>query len=183
MRAKLIILRGLPMSGKSKMAWESFRRKGYEVVEYEHFFQQEPPQGRKLGFGDLNAMRIYDWTAEQVRRRIDEGKDVVVTAAFATRRSIRRILAEANLPKDQVEVIHVVGGIESRKYCRGTVRTAQRNWESWHGESVKQLDPSQGDGYKYARRLLDGVSWESQEEAVPAEPKKIKFHPSMIRNR
>ena len=180
---RLTIIRGLPGSGKSKMAHEVYRRRNYWMVEHDHFFKDN--EERKARYDAARKRESLDWVMEQVRRGIDDGRNVVVTGVFNRRRDVDAIIKLSELRPEGIEVIVATGGTgPNGKYTTTAVHTLSRDWDEVPNERIMQLDPAQGARFDGPRRLIKATLPEptpEPEEVITATPPK-RFRPSMIKN-
>lgn len=179
---KLVIIRGLPGSGKSKIAHDVYRSRGYWMVEYDHFFKDNAE--RKVRFDARRKHEAMDWIVEQMRRGLDAGKNVVVTGLFTRRRDIRDLIKHANLPKACIQVIVAHGGKgPNAKYNEASLAIIRQSWEEVPLEIHRKLDPAQGVNHIGPRRLVKATP-EVIEETPPVEEtiKPTKPVRSMFRN-
>lgn len=180
MRKSLVIVRGLPGSGKSKIAHEAYKRRGYWLVEHEHFFKDNAE--RRAKFDVTRKREAEDWVTEQVIRAVLDGKEVVVTGLFAKSIDVYSIIAASGLPTEAVEVIHAVGGTcPVGKYTRSALFSIKNSWERYRNEKVRTLDPSQGANFSGPRRLIN-APYPILEEPIEEEKPKPKFHKRMFLN-
>lgn len=150
---KLVIIRGLPGSGKSKIAHEVYKRRNYWMVEYDHFFKDNPT--RLVRFDPRRKVEAMDWIVEQMRRGIDMGRNVVVTGLFTRARDIRELIKHAGLPKSAVTVIVAHGGKgPNRKYETNSLAIIRQSWEETPLELHRKLDPAQAKDFEGPRRLV-----------------------------
>lgn len=74
---ELIIVRGLPGSGKSKIAKE-YEKKGYVLVEANHYFIKNG----KFEYEPRKINDAHNWCRRRVYELMNEGKNVVVANTF-----------------------------------------------------------------------------------------------------
>lgn len=196
---KLVIIRGLPGSGKSKIAHEVYRRRGYWMVEYDHFFKDIVGDAKlpdhllkkyrprtKVKYDPSRKEEALDWLTEQMRRGLDSGNDVVVTGVLARTKDVRHLIARAGLPKQAIQVIVAHGGKgPNAKYHPSTVHAITRTWEDYYSESHKQLDPAQDKFFEGPRRLITFTpkpAVEEPEEVTEEVKTKPRVHIGMFKN-
>lgn len=178
---KLVLVRGLPGSGKSKIGHEVFKRRGYWLVEYDHFFKNN--EARQVKYDPSKKEEALDWISEQVRRAIDAGNNVVVTGLFARRKDVREVLKHAQLPKNAITVIHAHGGKgPNAKYHPSALGLIKRTWEEVTEEKHRMLDPAQDKHFQGPRRVI-AVDVKKEVEVEEVEtPVKPRVHLGMFKN-
>ena len=114
-RATLIVIRGLPGSGKSTMARE-FSTEGYRHFEADMYltdetgvYQYDPPKIKEA----------HEWCQEQTREALGRGERVVISNTFVKRWELAPYLA---MTKDH------------------TIITARGEWENVHGVPAEVIE-------------------------------------------
>ncbi|MEM4258076.1 MAG: AAA family ATPase [Candidatus Thermoplasmatota archaeon] len=75
---QLILIRGLPDSGKSTMVRE-YVKQGYLHFEADMYFERDG----KYEFRPALLPKAHAWCLSQTKRALEEGKDVVVSNTFS----------------------------------------------------------------------------------------------------
>jgi len=75
--AELILIRGLPGSGKSTMA-KAYVRRGYQHFEADMYFER----GGKYAFDLRYISQAHEWCLQQTKKALAAGKNVVVSNTF-----------------------------------------------------------------------------------------------------
>lgn len=149
--AKLIIVRGLPGSGKSTYAKQI--KKVRAVVEIEMYFTT--PAG-DYHFNLSKLQDAHHWCQELVRSFLAVRRPVVVANIFSRKWEIDHYLRIAEDLKVPVEIHKCVGSFTNiHGIPKTTIQAMRERWEDMPGEIV--IDPT-------------AVQWERTENdgAVPA---------------
>lgn len=83
--ARLILIRGLPGSGKSTQAERLKQEKGYDHIEADMYFLKDG----KYTFDPAMLPLAHDWCLGQARDALKAGRSVVVANTFETAESVR----------------------------------------------------------------------------------------------
>ena len=128
---RLLIVRGLPGAGKSYYA---SRRRGYVHYEADQFWVGADGVYR---FDAERLSEAHDWCLDMVSTAFEEGRSVVVSNTFVTRRSIQPYIEAAEDFRALVEVVHVTGEFGSiHGVPAETLQRMAERWELWEGERV-----------------------------------------------
>ena len=121
--ANLLIIRGLPGSGKSTLA-KTFTDRVH--IETDMYFELDGPyfwEAKRLG-------KAHKWCQHQVRKALIEGKKVVVSNTFITKKEIdvyRNIAAEFNVSVAIIEQHIIYGNIHG--ISEDKVKKMKSRWE------------------------------------------------------
>lgn len=144
----LVILRGLPGSGKTTFAEQLIGRSPEHVAHHEadHFFHQVVYASDTGGAGkvEYNFDRrllgaAHDFCYGNVMRSLYEGFSCIVSNTFSTRREIERYtrgVRRSGLPV-RVRVIKCVGEYANvHEVPSSAIQRMKDRWEDWPGETV-----------------------------------------------
>jgi predicted kinase len=81
---RLVLIRGLPGSGKSTMA-KGYSKDGYQHFESDQYFQSEDG----YIFDETKLAQAHAWCLEQTRKALADGEHVVVANVFATHQDVQ----------------------------------------------------------------------------------------------
>lgn len=111
---KLVILRGLPGSGKST---EARKMAGYVHLETDMFFED-------LGYFDPSKLReAHTWCQESVRSALESGSSVVVANTFTQRWEVQPYL-----------------DMGQHYGCHVEIRTMTGEWPSVHAVPIATIE-------------------------------------------
>lgn len=117
--SKLVLIRGLPGSGKSSMAKTM---KGYKHFEADMYFEM---QG-KYEYDFKQISNAHAWCQMCVRLELERGNDVVVSNTFVTRWELAPYLRMT----DNVRVVKATGDYGSEHSVPAeTIERMRDNWE------------------------------------------------------
>lgn len=125
---RLVIIRGLPGTGKSTLAREIAEKCGFAHYETDQFFEIN-------GFYLHQKKRIGDaieWCYQKVKAELAEGKKVVITGTFTKRQSIAPyvdfgvpyLILECTKDYGSVHPVHSDGSYDKMKKAWETIPEA-----------------------------------------------------------
>lgn len=127
---KLILVRGLPGSGKSTFA----KSLGIAHYEADMFFMQN-------GVYNFNPLRIKDahnWCKQQVFHELFCNNSVVVSNTFSQIWEMKEYLYMAKELKAEIEVIKMTGNYKNiHGVPAETIEKMRNRWEDFQGEIIK----------------------------------------------
>lgn len=136
--AKLVIIRGLPGSGKSTMALKAFADRGYVHCEADHFFHRNG----KYAFDQSKLVEAHEYCRDRTHAALMQNKKVVVANTFSRKWEIMELLSYLPIDKKDIKVIVAHGGKGSTHNVPDFVTERMRNrWEDFEHEVHMQLDP------------------------------------------
>lgn len=127
--AKLVILRGLPGSGKTTLAKQMYPSLH---VEADMFFQRNGT----YQYSPKRIKEAHTWCQSIVRFGLGFGADVVVSNTFTTLKEIEPYL---HMTWDKLEVIKCVGEFGSvHGVPEETLAKMKARWQDYEGEIVHE---------------------------------------------
>ena len=125
---KLIIVRGLPGSGKSTFAKKLGIPSHYEADMY---------WGPNYEFDITKLKDAHLWCQSKVRNCLEEGNDCIVSNTFTTLREMNPYLEMVNDLGAEVEVFKMNGNYGSiHNVPKETVKRMKNRWEDLKGEII-----------------------------------------------
>lgn len=122
--AELVLIRGLPGSGKSTMARVM---SGYKHFEADMYFERN---GRYC-FEGQKLQRAHDWCYDGVCKALKAGHKVVVSNTFVQLWELRRYVSLASSLDISYQVVHALGSWESiHDVPESTVESMRDRWET-----------------------------------------------------
>ena len=123
---KLVLIRGLPGSGKSTMA-KTLEKVGYRHIEADQYFNG--PSGR-----DFNYSLVRDahaWCLGRTKTCLAEGYDTVVSNTFTQLWEMKAYVELANSPEAELIVIEATEMYKSTKDVpQSVIDNMRKRWES-----------------------------------------------------
>lgn len=136
--AKLVIIRGLPGSGKSTMALKAFANRGYVHCEADHYFHQDG----EYKFDQSKVIDAHEYCRNKALSALMQNKKVVVANTFSRKWEIMELLSYLPVDKKDIKVIVAHGGQGTVHNVPDFVTERMRNrWENFEHEIHMQLDP------------------------------------------
>ena len=133
----LVLIRGLPGSGKSTMA-KLFGLHGYRHFESDQFFELRG----KYVYDPRNAKKAHEWCYNMVERTMRKGRQVVVSNTFVTVRDMQPYLALAK----KALVIQANGKWKNTHGVTDqTVAKMASEWEPFVGHQMTVQHPGSAD--------------------------------------
>jgi predicted kinase len=127
---ELVIVRGIPGSGKSTYA----KTLGYLNYEADQYFID--PEGNYL-FDATKLYQAHRWCQEKTRSALSDGLSVVVSNTFTTRKEMKDYLEMAYELHIPVRVVKVLGNFQNVHGVPEEALERMRNrWQDVEGESV-----------------------------------------------
>lgn len=130
--SELIIIRGLPGSGKSTYA-QKFIEQGYCHIEADQFFMV----GEKYCYNASKIKEAHSFCKKQFVESVKMGKDVVVSNTFTRFSEIEFYLNFAKDHDYDVKIISLKGSFGSiHGVPEGTLQKMKHRWERVDGEKI-----------------------------------------------
>lgn len=140
---RLVIVRGLPGSGKSTFAEHEF--KGVFRLENDMFHVQDGA----YRFSQGRQKDAVAWCLNMCDAALRSGMDVVVSNTFTKRKYVAAYRRLAERAGAGFDVYRMAGRFENVHAVPGDVlENMEKGFEDWPGETVVSPDP--GGGYLYA---------------------------------
>jgi len=128
---KLIIIRGLPGSGKSTFANKLAQKTGLLTLEADQFFVKDG----LYQFDRAKIQKAHDWCKRSCDIALSNQMDVVVSNTFVTLREIEPYLEMAKKHQAEIEVLHLSGAFGTvHQVPQQTLERMQSNWQKLEGE-------------------------------------------------
>lgn len=125
---KLILIRGLPGSGKSTMAKDLARQFGYYHVETDQWFQT--PDGYKFNPKELDA--AHKWCQKEAARALANGNGVVVSNTFTQKWEILPYKQMADSLGAEFHVLTAAGNFQNvHGVSQEAIERMRKRWEQW----------------------------------------------------
>ena len=104
---KVVIIRGLPGSGKSTMAMKHFvDLKGYKHCEADHYFYNNGV----YEFKPAELAKAHEYCLNKAASFIENGHKVVIANTFSKKWEIKEVLDRLPVDPREVEILHCHGG-------------------------------------------------------------------------
>jgi len=128
--AKLVLVRGIPGSGKSTFAKSVYPT--YEHLETDLYFMQD----RGYVFEPAKLKQAHEWCQATTRKRLEDGECVVVSNTFIKMWELRPYLDMAKELGVPVKVFHMKGEYGSvHNVPEEVIARMKLNYEPYHGEA------------------------------------------------
>lgn len=128
---KLIILRGLPGSGKSTWAKQLQEKTGCSHYENDMFFMQNG----KYAFDERKYKQATQWCFQQTMKDLTEGKNVVVSNVFVTVNSVNQYLRRAKQLGAEVKVFRKISQYKNiHSVPLDVLASMKKNFQDYPGE-------------------------------------------------
>lgn len=127
MKQELLLIRGLPGSGKTTLARE-YVQQGYAHFEADMFFEQDG----KYCFDGKLISQAHDWCASETRKALADGKSVVVSNTFSRLWEMEKYIESAKFYAVTLRVIEASGNFQNIHGVPVEVVEKMRNrWEKY----------------------------------------------------
>ena len=123
MKGNLIIVRGLPGSGKTTKAKEILQRVNADHFEADMFFIDNNGDYK---FVPCDIAEAHDWCFNQTRKSLDDGINVVVSNTFVKKWELEKYM---NLDCATIAIIETTGDYGSvHGVPEDTINRMKKNW-------------------------------------------------------
>jgi predicted kinase len=130
--AKLIIIRGLPGSGKTTLAKKMADESRLFHVETDMFFVH---LNGEYKFDPTQIGRAHDWCQREAAKALEAGHDVVVSNTFTQKWEILPYLRMAQSLNADFIVLKCTGTWDNvHNVPVQSLEKMKARWEDWHGE-------------------------------------------------
>lgn len=134
---KLVIIRGLPGSGKSTHAKKIAHKTGSLTIEADQFFVND---GR-YQFDRAKIQRAHEWCKRSCEVALKNQMDIVVSNTFVTLREMEPYFEMAKKYQADVEVLHMQGNFDNaHDVPEHTLNNMRAKWQIHTGEVF--VDPA-----------------------------------------
>lgn len=135
---RVIIIRGLPGSGKSTMALKHFvDKKGYKICEADHFFYDNGV----YNFDYSKLADAHEYCHNKAISELERGGKVVISNTFSRLWEIKELLGKLPVGRNEVSVLHCHGGTGTvHNVPEFVVERMKQRWQTWKGEKHVKLD-------------------------------------------
>ncbi|MGR5160975.1 ATP-binding protein [Vibrio owensii] len=125
--AKLLLVRGLPGSGKTTLAKQLSKQLKAKHFEADMYFENEIGE---YHFDGTKLADAHEWCFQQTRKWLSKGKTVIVSNTFVRHWEMKRYLKYCEKKQIEVEVQVCRGEYESiHGVPSATIENMRRQWQ------------------------------------------------------